>query len=491
MKQQLLITIALIFGLLGCQTEKRRAIITGTIIGNIKGDIEYTSSENGACYWQFAKPLQIDSTGHFILTLEMDNPTFFQIVVGTYEQSTIIVEPGLNYKIELDLDAKNDKLKVDCLNNKAQTLYRRLPSDQPQNAPRNFTIYNKPIPSNIFDSIAVIKEKEIQSFKELLDNNKISESFYELVKIDRTCYYAAVQSSFVSAFYSKAQQESNETLKAEMVEKWRTIFQNTNQNELYMVNSFWFYTLATDLMNFKKYWEKPSKIDSLIQIYNSPNSLAFDVALSNMLFDGKTKEYFLARILQETNITISKNEEVVSLIQEFKNNYPQSEFIPYLNDVQKSMSEYLKIANAPFNDKIKFLDNENINSLSECVSMFKGKKVYIDVWAPWCLPCRAEFKHLNRLRKLLDSNDVELLFISIYPKFPEKYWTDLIKFNNLEGFHIDANRQLDGDLRRIYNNGGEMSVPWNILLDENGQIKQLHASRPSQLEQLEKEIKMK
>lgn len=491
MKLHRIIFIVLLFGFLGCQTNKNETIINGTIIGEIQGDIEYTSSESGACYWQFAKPLKVDTTGHFSLTMEIDNPTFFQIVVGNYPQSTIIVEPGLEYEIELNINAENNQLTVDCVNNKAQALYRNLPLDQPQNAPGNFIIYNKPIPSNIFDSINAFKETEIQSFKELLNNNEISEPFYELIKADRSCYYTAIQCSFASAIYSNVQQTDNDSLKAEIIKDWGNIFQNCSLNAPYAVNSFWFYTVSTDLMNFKKYWEHSAIVDSLTQIYNSPSSLSFDVALAKVLFNDNTQEYFIARYLQSASSIITKNEELIRLIQEFKNNYPQSEFLPYLNNLQKSMAEYLAIADSPFNKEIKFIDNENINSLDECVSIFKGKKIYIDVWASWCLPCRAEFKHLDNLKTLLDSNDIVLLFISIDSGRFEEMWPDLIKFYNLKGFHINANNQLDGDLRRIYNNGGSMTIPWNILVDENGQIMQLHASRPSQLGQLEKEIEMK
>ncbi len=487
MKQLTLILIILVFGFWGCQPKKKEAIITGTIIGKIQGEIEYVSSKNGACFWQFSKPLEIDSTGHFSLTLEIDHPTFFQIIVESYPQSSIIIEPGLGYKIELD--ANNNQLTVDCVNEKAQALYRNLLLDQPQNASSNFTIYKKPIPSNVFDSINVVKEKEILQFKELLDNNEISESFYELVKTDRTCYYTAIQSNFASAINYNAQQTGNDSLKTEVVKIWDKMFQNCPLDAQYAVNSFWFYPLSTDLMNFKKYWKQSTITDSLSQIYHSRNSLSFDVALAKILFNGKSEEYFIARYLQSATSVITKDKKLIELIQEFKNNYPESEFLPYLDNTQKSMTAYLKIADAPFNEKIKFIDNEKINSLAECVSIFKGKKVYIDVWASWCLPCRAEFKHLDDLRKLLKHNNVALLFISIDSGHFEKMWTDLIKYYNLEGYHIKANKQLDSDLKRIYNNGGSMTIPWNILVDENGQIMQLHASRPSQIGQLEKEIK--
>ena len=64
----------------------------------------------------------------------------------------------------------------------------------------------------------------------------------------------------------------------------------------------------------------------------------------------------------------------------------------------------------------------------------------------------------------------------------------MIKYYKLEGYHIRANEKFGSDLREIFNQNGRISIPWYLLVDENGEIVVEHAKRPSQLKELEKEI---
>lgn len=84
-----------------------------------------------------------------------------------------------------------------------------------------------------------------------------------------------------------------------------------------------------------------------------------------------------------------------------------------------------------------------------------------------------------------------MLYISIDSDKYATQWHDMIKFYDLEGYHIRANPQLGQDLRKIFGKGGSMSIPWYILVDEDGDIIKKHASRPSQLKELEVELSLK
>lgn len=64
----------------------------------------------------------------------------------------------------------------------------------------------------------------------------------------------------------------------------------------------------------------------------------------------------------------------------------------------------------------------------------------------------------------------------------------MIKFYNLEGYHIRANKELNSELREIFNPDGPLSIPWYILIDKNGNIVKKNASRPSDIGELFNEI---
>ena len=161
----------------------------------------------------------------------------------------------------------------------------------------------------------------------------------------------------------------------------------------------------------------------------------------------------------------------------------------YGESTENRIFEDLNKLGKPFSDKMKFVDNyENINSLKDCVKSFKGKKVYIDVWATWCAPCIEEFENKERLLELLNPKGVPILYISIDEEKNDIQWKNMIKFYDLKGYHIRANNKLSEDLRKIYNQNGLLAIPWYILIDEQGNIKRKYAKKPSQIGELKKEI---
>ena len=64
----------------------------------------------------------------------------------------------------------------------------------------------------------------------------------------------------------------------------------------------------------------------------------------------------------------------------------------------------------------------------------------------------------------------------------------MIKFYNLEGYHILANEELLADIFEKFDNNGSFAYPRYLLIDENGKVVNSHASYPSKVGQLEKEI---
>jgi hypothetical protein len=65
----------------------------------------------------------------------------------------------------------------------------------------------------------------------------------------------------------------------------------------------------------------------------------------------------------------------------------------------------------------------------------------------------------------------------------------MIKFYDLEGYHVMAGENLVAELRMLYDQNGSIAIPWYILIDGNGKITRKHASAPSQLQKLEAELK--
>ena len=68
------------------------------------------------------------------------------------------------------------------------------------------------------------------------------------------------------------------------------------------------------------------------------------------------------------------------------------------------------IKGAPLPEGLSFLDADgNRHTMEE----FRGKYVYIDFWASWCVPCCREVPHLQKLEAELNNDNVVFLSISI------------------------------------------------------------------------------
>ncbi len=107
---------------------------------------------------------------------------------------------------------------------------------------------------------------------------------------------------------------------------------------------------------------------------------------------------------------------------------------------------------------------------------FKGKYVYIDVWATWCGPCRAEIPFLKKIEEKYHGKNISFVSISIDEQKDKQKWSALIKEKGLGGVQLFADKDWDSQFVKDYNITG---IPRFILIDPDGKIVKADASRPS------------
>ncbi len=134
-----------------------------------------------------------------------------------------------------------------------------------------------------------------------------------------------------------------------------------------------------------------------------------------------------------------------------------------------------------------FTNYENFNGGTTSLTDLKGKYVYIDVWATWCAPCKAEIPYLKGLEKAFHKKNIEFVSISVDKQSAYKTWREMIKNEELVGVQLFADNNFESDFIKEY---GINAIPRFILIDPNGNIVDADAPRPSdaKLKELFKEV---
>ena len=117
---------------------------------------------------------------------------------------------------------------------------------------------------------------------------------------------------------------------------------------------------------------------------------------------------------------------------------------------------------------------ESIDGKTYTMKDFKGKVVYIDIWATWCGPCRKEMPHSKKLKEQFKGKDVEFVYISTDKN--KGAWEKFVTEKEMGGVQLYAGKA-HSQIAKDYIVKG---IPRFILIDKNGNIVNARAKRPSQ-----------
>jgi thiol-disulfide isomerase/thioredoxin len=121
-------------------------------------------------------------------------------------------------------------------------------------------------------------------------------------------------------------------------------------------------------------------------------------------------------------------------------------------------------------------DYDNYKGGKTKLEDFRGKYVYIDVWATWCAPCRAEIPFLKKLEEKYHQKNIVFVCLSIDQVKDIEKWKTLIKDKELGGVQVLADNDWNSQFVKDYYISG---IPRFILVDPNGKIVKADAPRPS------------
>ena len=144
--------------------------------------------------------------------------------------------------------------------------------------------------------------------------------------------------------------------------------------------------------------------------------------------------------------------------QSFEKNWPESSHT-------KLLSKIIKTAYAP-DFTMEDIDGELFQ-----FSELKGKLILLDVWASWCKPCRLANPHMVELYNKFHNKGLEMISISLdgtpEQTSPKEDWEKAVSNDKLTWTQLSDLKGWDSKIRNSYN---IKSIPYTILIDENGLI---------------------
>ncbi|EHQ28068.1 TlpA family protein disulfide reductase [Mucilaginibacter paludis] len=121
------------------------------------------------------------------------------------------------------------------------------------------------------------------------------------------------------------------------------------------------------------------------------------------------------------------------------------------------------------------------------MSSVKGKVVLVDFWASWCMPCRASIPHLKQLYQKYHADGFEILSVSIDQN--NKAWKNAMLKEAMPWPQVIDHYDAGMDASTLMLSLGIASVPFVMMLDDEGKVVTINPAKEETDDQLKKIFK--
>lgn len=470
------------------------ATITLKVKNGKKASIAFTLPVNHTVFWGAVREDTLNGENYHIVLTEAQTG-FVDIRIMNFT-IRLFVQRGDNLRLYIDEDNTERPLAIEGNNKAGQEAFTSLELPYPGNL----------VPRYKRDSTAVLLEQHVATdkkvrlnlFKVLYDEKKIDKAFMEFMQLNLDYYHASVLSEVISGRYAltllpEDHPGYNPVFPADFAVLWEELYKEYPVNNIAALKTFGynpgFTSYAGNYIGSYLSWirNKNKVVHAVSRNASTELNETFESIRNNLL--PAVAEYLEAGILFTELGNEQHFSDLVKYADHFRSQYPKSGYIAYLEPLIEKANTYYDKVKGEFLPEQKLLPGySSINSFGELMAPFKGKVVFIEFWASWCITCKDQFDHEDDLNRFLQSKGVEHLFISVDNDLQDTKWKELIKYYNLRGSHIRANESLLRDLSRIFWQGKGYALPLYVILNRTGYIVESDAPRPSEKRKLYSEI---
>jgi thiol-disulfide isomerase/thioredoxin len=448
-----LTTLLLITAILAsCKPEANQVCTISGKVSNFAGKELYVTLDGPK------DTIRINSDGTFKKELNVTKP-----VDGTFQGDKLFLylylEPGKTLEINFDAKAFDTSvgfggdlgLPVEYLHEKtlaSSAFYEKL--NQMYRSPNTPADFRR-----VRDSLSNVEIKFLEKFK--TDNPALSQAYCDREKkvLEFSVYYDLYNYPTMAGYYDTTHQ----TIPSDWLAFMEKI--NLDDPKLLEINDIKAFisgyvqqeAMKTANIPVAKSWGNP-ELEKAMAVFVNQKFKSPEV-FSVIIYD-KLKQY----------IDSEGTNGIGDLISEYMGKSTNDQYKKALQDMVDKWAALAPGQPAP---AFTLLD---INGKNVSLSDFKGKYVFIDFWATWCGPCRAEIPAYKQL--ISDYKGRNVVFLSMSVDKDKAAWEKMVREEKFDWIQLHDPQTIKANKKYLV-----MYIPTFTLVDPEGKIVNARCPRPS------------
>ncbi|MGB4960216.1 MAG: TlpA disulfide reductase family protein, partial [Saprospiraceae bacterium] len=399
----------------------------------------------------------IDPTGKFFIQAELESAGIYTISFG-YESINVFVIPG--DRISLTGDARSLKYAATfkgshAIENNYLVSYENLKNSTQDKSFESF--FSQP-ESSFTEAV----EKRVQYItaeqQDYQKKNGVFDAIFGELINDEISYDAAIL-KMNYPYYLKYIYPDSTILLSETYDSFLQNIDTDNEQNLWVPS----YKIFLPL-----YLSYKSQNDSTKGELPSAQLRMKNIAV--LFRSVKVKDLLYFNLMKET-LEMSIDDASL-IIDDFNRLEKNKNYLTAINGEYEQWKHLAKGQPAPP------WEYNNLNGQRISLESLKGKVVFIDVWATWCMPCLQELPYLEQTQGSFSKNS-DIVFVSISIDQDKDAWQKMVRQKKLKGVQLIADNAWGSSIISHYKISG---IPRFIIIGKNGNIISANAVRPSSKE---------
>ena len=451
--KRLLFLLVIAFTIFSCEQETHptSAILTGTIL-NPKEDFATLRLEKNIDTSYF------DNEHLFRFDISLEKGAYYVFAHG-HEITTLFIEPGDSLYLTLNTELFDETIEYKGKGAEKNNYLKEKFMDNEKVNMDYKTLYSLPKDSFL---LMINATKEMALAK--LDKYKLIENanmdFFNLEKAKINLEWAISKFNYPSYYRYFTKTENTE-----LDDSWYTFISDIDIQDASLKALPDFNNYLQSLIEYKA--NLKLKTDSVLSKRPHAKTAAKLYTINNLISDKENRNTLLYEIMKD-KVKYQSINDIDSLFKEFSDFCTDNNFVSDIDSLINLWTGLAKGLPAPD------FTAEDISGKEYKLSDFRGKYVYIDVWATWCGPCLREAPYLEEIEEEFADNNIVFLSVSI--DNTREPWKEYLEKTESHGLQLYADKAWKSTLATEYL---IHSIPRFMLFDREGNIIDVRAARPS------------